>query len=521
MNRRFAFALTTAFTAIGIGIGLTVTAQQGNVLRVAIINDPIMNPMIAPELGSILVNKVIFPGLVRPDENLRPSPDLARSWTVSKDGLVYTFKLRPNVKWHDGDEFTASDVKFTFDIARDAKSGSRLASDFAPIDKVEAPDKLTVRFTLKTPFAPFLILLGHNAGIIPEHLLKGKTLTEAVEFNRQKPIGTGPFRVRSVQPGANITLEANPDYYGGKPKLAGIVFKVVPDINAQAAQLRAGELDFTTIEPINLPSVQGASNVKILQANAIQHFFVWFNQRLPIFKPALVREAMTYAVNRQAIINAVLRGYADYPQGTIPSALKDYYASNLPKIAYDPERAKRLLAQAGWRAGADGVLRDGKGEAFKFSLLVDKGNPTREQAALAVQQDLKKIGMDVTLQTLEFATVVRDYVIPGKFEANLIWWTTPPDPDQYSFYSTGQGNNNAGYSNAQVDKLLLAGRSETNIAKRRVIYAQVQAIQAKDPPVLLLWYPKELQAVNANLQGVPELGIRDAMRHTEKFSLGN
>lgn len=521
MKRPFALAIGAAIVAAGIGVGLTVTAQQGNTLRVAIINDPIMNPVIAPELGSILINKVIFPGLVRPDENLRPSPDLAKSWTISKDGLVYTFKLRPGVKWHDGEEFTASDVKFTFDLARDPKSGSRLASDFAPIDKVEAVDKLTVRFTLKSAFAPFLILLGHNAGIIPEHVLKGKTLTEAAEFNRQKPIGTGPFRVKSVQPGASITLEANPDFYGSKPKLSGVVFKVVPDINAQAAQLRAGELDFTTIEPVNLPSVQGASNVKILQANAIQHFFVWFNQRMPIFKPALVREAMTYAVNRQAIIDAVLRGYADYPQGTIPTALKDYYASNLPKIPYDPERAKKLLAQAGWKAGSDGILKDAKGEPFKFNLLVDKGNPTREQAALAVQQDLKKIGMDVTLQTLEFATVVRDYVIPGKFEANLIWWTTPPDPDQYSFYATDQGNNDAGYSNAQVDKLLIAGRTETNTAKRRVIYAQIQAIQAKDPPVLMLWYPKELQAVSSSLQGVPNLGIRDAMRYTERFYFGN
>lgn len=521
MKRNKTALVIASACAIALAVGLSATAQQGNVLRVAIINDPIMNPLIAPELGSILVNKVIFPGLTRPDENLRPSPDLARSWTISQNGLVYTFKLRPNVKWHDGETFTAEDVKFTFDLAKDSKSGSRLSSDFAPIDKVEAVDKLTVRFTLKSSFAPFLILLGHNAGIIPEHLLKGKTLAQATEFNRQKPVGTGPFRVKNVVPGSSITLEANPDFYGTKPKLSGLIFKIVPDINAQAAQLRAGELDFTTLEPINLPSVQGASNVKILEADAIQHFFVWFNQRLPIFKPALVRQAMNYAVNRQAIIDGVLKGYAAYPQGTIPSALGDYFSAGLPKINYDPAKAKSLLSQAGWKPGAGGLLRNAKDEPFEFTLLVDKGNPTREQAALAVQQDLKKIGMNVTLQTLEFATVVRDYIIPGKFEANLIWWTTPPDPDQYSFYTTGQDNNNAAYSNSEVDKLLLAGRQETSPVKRRVIYAKLQALEAKDPPVLVLWYPKELKAVNANLQGVPKLGIRDAMRHTEKFYFGN
>lgn len=150
---------------------------------------------------------------------------------------------------------------------------------------------------------------------------------------------------------------------------------------------------------------------------------------------------------------------------------------------------------------------------------MDKGNATREQSALAVQQDLKKIGMDVTLQTLEFGTLVRDYLIPGKYDANLIWWTTPPDPDQYSFYATGQDNNEAAWSNARADSLLKRGRETVDPVARKNIYNAYQRLTMQDPPVLVLYYPKELQAISKDLTGVPDLGIRDALRYTERFQL--
>lgn len=508
-------------TLVALGLALTLggAQAQSNILKLPLINDPIMNPLIAPDLGSILVNKVLFPGLVRPNEDLQPEPDLARSWTVSNGGLVYTFNLRDNVKWHDGQPFTADDVVFTFKTAANPKSGSRLASDFSAIKDVQAVNPTTVRFVLSRPFAPFLILLGHNAGIVPRHLLEGKDLNTFNAFNRQNPVGTGPFKVARVLPGASITLVPNTDYYGARPQLAGVTFKVVPDLNAQAAQLRAGELNWVTLEPNNLPSVQNDPNVTIKQASAVQHYLVFFNQKNPLFASPLVRRAMQYGVNRKAIIDGVLRGYADYPTGTIPTALRAYYDKSLKPIQYDPEQAKKLLAQAGWTAGANGQLRNLQGQPFKFTLIVDKGNPSREQAALAVQQDLRKLGMDVTLQTLEFATLVRDYLIPGKYDANLIWWNTAPDPDQYSYYATGQDNNEAFYSNPRADSLLKRGRETVDQNARKNIYNAFQRLELEDPPVLVLYYPKEIQAISKGLSGVPDLGIRDALRHIEKFQL--
>ena len=492
---------------------------QGGILKLPLINDPIMNPIIAPDLGSVLINKVIFSGLVRPDEKLLPEPDLAKSWTITNGGLVYTFLLRGDVKWHDGQPFTAADVVFTFKNAIDPKSGSRLVSDFSSIKDVVAVNPTTVKFVLSRPFAPFLTLLGHNAGILPKHLLDGKPLNDAAAFNRMTPIGTGPFKVMRVVPGASITMVANPDYYGNKPKLTGMVFKVVPDINAQVAQLKSGELDWVNVEPNNLAAIQNDPNLTLKQANAVQHFLVFFNQKNPLFAPAKVRQAMQYAVNRKAIIDGVLKGYADYPTGTLPTALKSYYDTSIKPIEYDPARAQQLLAEAGWKPGGQGQLVNAKNEPFKFTLIVDRGNPTREQAALAVQQDLKKIGMDVTLQPLEFATLVRDYLIPGKYDANLIWWTTPPDPDQYSYYFTGQDNNNAFYSNPKADALLKRGRETADVKLRQGIYNSFQRLEMTDPPVLVLYYPKELQAIRKNLTGVPDLGIRDALRHSEDFQL--
>lgn len=488
-------------------------------IRIPLINDPILNPVLAPDIGSVMINKVIFPGLVRPDESLRPTPDLALSWTVSDDGRTWEFRLRPGVRWHDGAPFSAEDVKFTFDQILDVNSGSRLRSDFAAVHRVEVVDSLTVRFHLRAPFAPFLALLGYNAGILPAHVFEQRRLLDATEFNRSRPIGTGPFRVVESLPGSAIVLERNPDYYGPTPGVERLIFRIVPDVNAQVAQLRAGELDLVVIEPANLPGVEGVPGIEVRQHAVVQHFYVGFHQQREPFRSALVRRALGYAVNRQAIVDGVLKGYADPPRGTIPVALGDYYDTTVAPVPYAPDSARALLAQAGWHAGEDGVLRDREGQPFRFTLLVDKGNPTREQAALAVQHDLRRIGVAVDIETMEFATLVRDRVLPGTFEAVLIWWTTPPDPDQFAFYATGQDNNHVRYSNRAADSLLALGRATLDPDRRRAVYAALQRLQREDPPVLVLYYPREIVALSSRLRGLERLGIRDALRHSEALSL--
>lgn len=512
-------AAAAAAAALAVSCAESPTGDQGATLRLPLINDPILNPVIAPDIGSIMINKIIFPGLVRPDEQLRPTPDLALSWSVADSDLTYTFALRPNVKWHDGEPFSAHDVKFTFDQILDANSGSQLRSDFAAVAGVEIVDSLAVRFRLRAPFAPFLSLLGYNAGIMPEHAFRGRKLSDAIDFNRAKPIGTGPFKVKEATSGSAIVLERNPDYHGTAPQLASIVFKIVPDVNVQVAQLRAGELDVILVEPANLTSLERDASITVNEAPVVQHYYVGFNQRHALFAPPLVRRALGYAVNRVAIINGVLKGHGDIPVATIPIALKDYFADSLPRLRFDRDSALALFAKAGWRAGSDGRLRNAMGEPFRFTLFVDKGNPSREQAALAVHADLHAIGIDVTLRMLEFATIVRDHLLRGKFDATLIWWTTPPDPDQWAFYATGQDHNHVAYSNARADSLLTAGRATNDPVRRRALYNAFQALAVEDPPVLVLYYPRELVAMRATVHGLPRLGLRDALRHSEKLAI--
>jgi peptide/nickel transport system substrate-binding protein len=224
-------------------------------------------------------------------------------------------------------------------------------------------------------------------------------------------------------------------------------------------------------------------------------------------------------VNRQAIVDGVLKGYGDLPRGTISVALRDYHDTTVAMVPYAPDSARLLLRDAGWQPGADGKLRNASGEVFAFALLVDKGNPTREQAALAVQQDLSRLGMQVSIQTMEFAALVRDHVLTGRFEANLIWWTTPPDPDQFAFYASGQDNNNVKWHNPRADSLLAEGRRTLDVVRRQQLYAAFQRLQRDDPPVLVLFYPREIRALNRRLQGLLPMGIRDALRHSERLSL--
>lgn len=502
--------------AVVVIAGCRRSGPPSDTLRLALINDPVMNAPLSPDIGSVIINKVIFPGLMRPSDSIVPEPDLATGYQVAADGRRYTFNLRPAVVWHDGKPFTATDVKFTFDQILNPKSGSLQWSDFSVIDSVTIADSLTVDFWLKSAFAPFLTLLGHNAGIIPAHAFTGR-IADQVDFNRSHPIGTGPYQVAESVPGSYIVMTANPRYYGAKPKLSRIIFKIVPDVNAQVAQLRAGELDLVILEPANIRGLADEPDLRIDQVTVPQHYYVGFNQDLPLFKSPLVRRAFTLAVDRQAIIDGVMRGYADYPQGTIPVALREYYADSLPKIPYDTTRALALLAEAGWHRGADGGLRDAAGRPFQFTLLVDKGNPSREQAAVAVQQDFKRIGVQADIKTMEFASLVRDYVVPRRHEAYLIWWNTPLDPDQFSYYATRQSNNDVLYSNHRVDSLLALGRATLDPVRRRAAYLAFQAVEAEDPPVLLLYYPREVQVRRAQLMGLPALGLRDALRHAEKL----
>ncbi len=492
-------------------------AKTGGTFRVPIPTDPGMNPVAFSEEASVKINKVLFLTLTRPDESFTPTPYLAQSWESTPDGLVWTFKLRDKVQWHDGKPLTSADVQYTFEQIINPASGSRWVANFTDIDRVEAPDPTTVVFRMKRPNAAFPALAAFNAGIIPKHILEGKELPKETDFNTRKPVGAGPFRVREVVPGDRIVLEAFPEFFLGRPKLDTMVFKVIGDINAAVAQAKAGELDFVPIEPANLPAIQGDQRLKVVEGNVAATVHINLNNK-GLFSDPKLRQAMVYALDREGIVKSVMQGRAQLATGPIPTTfdlVKDPGAKALP---YDVEKAKALFGETGWRPGPDGMLqKDGK--SFKFDLVVDKTNPARVQAATVAQQLYKRAGLDATLQVLEWSNYV-DRLLKKDFEAMVGFWNWPTDPDPSTFYGEGGGFNVTQYSNAKALELTKQARQEMDRNKRKELYAQLNRVYEEDPPAVIMYYPKELAAVDARVQGLTLIGMRDGLLWSEKIAVG-
>lgn len=492
------------------------TPQKGGTFSMAIIADPLLNPLISSGVQSVMVNKVIFDGLVRPEPGtLAPKPALATSWESTPDAKQWSFKLRQGVKWHDGKPFTADDVKFTYD-ARLTQKG--LAAAFRELESVDKLDDFTVRFNLKAPLGNFLEQMSYLQFIVPKHVLEGKDQTTFTEFSKKAPIGTGSFKIQEFVTGNYVSLTANPDYWDGAPYLERCVFKVLPDVNTQVAQLKTREMTFATIEPVNVASVKGDPNLKLDPIDYVNHYYIAFQVKRPIFADPKVRLGLSHAIDRQAILDKVVLGYGTVATGTVPTALKWAYNDKLKPIPFDKKKALDLLAQAGWTPGTGGTLQKG-GEPLKFTLSVDKGNPAREQTATIVQQYFKDIGCDVTLETMEWGAFAQKRWLGKDYDAIHMWWITPPDPDQFDFYGCDGPSNHPNFCNKAMTDVLLEARGTIDREKRRQLYFKYQELEMEDPPVSALYYPQEIRVYDARLQNFPSIGIRDALIYANKMWL--
>jgi peptide/nickel transport system substrate-binding protein len=509
---------------LGLALAATWAALAGpawaqTVLRIPIPADPLMNPVIGQDAAAVAVNRLFFDTLTRPDpKTLEPRPGLAMEWSARPDGLVWTFKLVRNAKWHDAKPFTADDVKFTYDVILDPKQNSPRRSAIATIREVKVVDPYTVSFTLAQPMASFPTIASYNTGIAPRHLLESKELAKATEFNTRHPVSTGPYRLVEAIPGDHYTFEATPDYFGGRAKIDRVVYKVMPEVNTQVAQLLSGELDFAVIQPTNLPAVRGARHLKVQTVPFLGFEHVSFNYRHPLFVDARVRQAMIYALDRESIVKSILSGHGTLATGPIPPLFKWAYNDALKPYPFDPARAQQLLKEVGWTKGADGALvRDGK--PFEFELLVDKGNPTRERIALASQQAYRALGMKVNLRVEEWAVYAKE-ILSKTLDAYVGFWVLPPDPELTNYYAPDQNYNTMNYNNPQVTSLIQRGRQVVDLAERGRIYREMLKIMYDDPPGAIVYHPVDIRAMRSNLM-VPELAFREALQWRETWFYGN
>ena len=269
----------------------------------------ILNPILSTDSTSSAVEGTIFTGMTKINEKLEVVPDLAKSWKVSEDGKIWTFYLRKDVKWHNGWPFTSADVVFTFNSILNPKVNSVRRSDYIidgqPIEFL-ALDKYTVQATLPQPFAPFLVRSGMS--VLPKHLLAGKDINRA-KFNRQ-PIGTGPFMFKDWVTGDHLRVIRNPNYYLGKPLLAEIIFKIIPNENARLVALEAGEIDDSSIPPKDYSRMKTAKEINVFEYDSLVYTYLGFNLANPKFKDKRVRQALAYATNKKQLVNLIFKGLA-------------------------------------------------------------------------------------------------------------------------------------------------------------------------------------------------------------------
>ena len=496
-------------------------ASRGGVWRMAIPGNPTAYPITIPgKLVDILVDKTMFSTLVKYELRggaIQVVPDLAESWTANASLTEYTFKLRRGVRWHDGRPLTADDVKFTIDATLNPKVNAGMAGVVSAIAQAAVVDPATVRFTLKYPYASLPVMLGYNIAIVPRHLLEGQDLNQPVSFI-QHPVGSGPFKFKSFVQDSHLEVEANKDYYGGAPLLDGIVFKVIPDGNARLAQLKAGDIDFTVIDPAQVPAVQSATNLQVRRAPQVNYYFFAINHERPKFADPRVRQALSYAIDKPAIVKNILKGDGRVATGPINPLLGAYYNPNVDTYAYSLEKAQALMAEAGWRRGPDGILANAKGEKFTLLFNGPKGYPVMEQVITYAQQQYQRLGAAVSLDIVDWPVHLTKYH-DREYDLLMEWWITPPNADLYDHYYSKSSNNWWSYSNPAIDRMLVAARSEPDEKKRIVLYHEIQAAMARDLPVIYLYYPPELQALNARTQGLPLIGYRDALTWMTKVWL--
>lgn len=488
-------------------------------MTLPIASDPTPNPITIPGgLSDILLNKNLFSQLTRPDAtaDVTPSPDLAQKWEVSSDGKTYTFHLRQGVKWHDGTPFSADDVKFTLDEMMNPKVNAAFATDLGPYDSANVIDSQTMTINLKAPYGPLLVMLDYDIMIMPKHLLEGVDLNSPTKFV-QHPIGTGAYKFKEFVSGDHYTLVANPDYWDGPPKIGTVVYKILAEVPTQIAQLRTGELDMAMLEPAQAESLANVSNVVVNTANQTNYYYLGLNNSNPLFADVRVRQALAYGLDRETILKSVFRDQGSLATGPISPPMGWAFPTDQQPWPYDPDKAMSLLGEAGWKKQGGKLMKDGK--EFSFKILLDAGNTTRQSMALAAQQYYQNLGMVPTIDTEEFN---KWYTLSSKseYDMGMFWFITAPDPDSFydSYVSTESGDTDK-FKNAEVNTLFAQGRAATTPAERAPIYAKLQQLLYQQQPDVFILYPKEFRVFSKKLHGYTDIGFRDILYYTYRWTL--
>lgn len=459
---------------------------QGGTLTAAWAQDPVgLDPHITSAYSSFQILENVLDTLVTLDEEQNVVPSLAESWSISEDGLTWTFNLREGVMFSNGRELTADDVVYTYERMLDPETGSGNAYLLAGVIDVDAPDASTVTMTLDAPNPGLLGKLGINkaVGIIARESVEEGTINT-------RPIGTGPFMVSDFQPGTRLLLERNPNYWQeGLPYLDAVDVRIIADESVRRTALVSGDVDWTISVPAqSVSELESRDDVIVDSVPAGAYWYIGLNTEEPPFDDVRVRQAIAYAINRDNLAMAGAFGNAQPTQDPIPS-------SSTWDFAYTPyeqdlDQARALLEEAGY---ADG---------FEMEIMPTTQYEESVRMAQVIQANLGQLGITTSINTLEWAEWLETQG-RGEYDTYVCSWNGLVDPDDffYAQHKTGEVFNFTGYSNPTVDELLDEGRTTQDPDARREIYAEINRAIVDDAPYIYIYNPLNINAYRTNVQG--------------------
>lgn len=437
------------------------------------------------------INLLLFNGLTAHNDKNEVVPGLAKSWEFDNKTCTYTFYLEEDVKWHDGEDFTAEDVKFTIEAIQNSDNGSENAPNYEDVEEIKIIDENTIAFQLTAPNTAFLNYM--TMAILPEHLLVGEDMQKSSFF--RNPVGTGPYKLESWDEGQAIYLTKNETYFKGAPNIEKVIFKIVADDNVKAIQMTSGELDLALLTPKDAKTFTEKKGYTCYDMLTSDYRGIMFN-----FNNSYWTEnrdlipAICYGIDRQAIVEAVLLRQGMTAYGPLQRNI--YHNEKVEQYTYSKEKATEILEGAGCTRKEDGFYYR-NGEKIGFVISIGAGDQVRVDIAMAAAQQLKQIGIDVTVE------------VPAKVDwekqmAYLIGWGSPFDADDHTYkvFGTNKGANYSSYSNELVDQYLTEARQSDDTEVRAKAYAKFQEELAKDPAYAFICYVDANYVAKSSIQGI-------------------
>jgi len=497
--------ILAAFLFVISGCSQRTDFKNNSIITASIGDARTLIPILATDSASAEISSLLYNALVKYDKNINIVEDLAQGWDIQDGGLKIIFYLRKDVKWHDGAPFTAKDVEFTYKKLIDPGVRTAYSGDFEKIKEFNIIDDYTIELVYKEPHAPALSSWGMP--IIPYHLLKDEDLN-TTSYARN-PIGTGPYKFKKWVTGEKIELVANPDYFEGAPLIKNYIYRVIADDASMFLELQAGGIDLMGLTPLQYKRQTNTlffkKNFNKFRYPSFGYTYLGYNLKNDKFKDVRVRQALDYAVDKQEIINGVLLGMGRTATGPfVPESWA--YNAGVALRPYDAQKAKELLAQAGWRdTNKDGWL-DKDGHIFEFTIMVNQGNDLRQQAAQIIQRRLSQVGIKVKIKVVEWSVMITEFINKKQFEAVLMGWGLAREPDCFDIWhssKTKEGEFNfISYKNDEVDQLLVEGRRIFDTKKRAKIYKRIHEILYEEQPYMFLWIADQLPIVDKRIKGI-------------------